>query len=170
MLVLTFSSIGLPGLNGFAGEVLILLGMFQRSQAVASEWQGPFLVMAVLAVAGVVLGAWYMLWLVQRVFFGPLEEPQPPALPGVNPHGGGHGPSTSVVNDLGWRERIALAPLVVFIVWIGVSPGTFLAKMSGTLGPLTEPAKVAFDARYGEDDGMSVAKLSTGATRVARPR
>ena len=76
MLVLTLSSIGLPGLNGFVGEFLMLLGMFQRGWADAPRRSGPsqYRVIAVLAVSGVVLGAWYMLWMVQRVFFGPLRE------------------------------------------------------------------------------------------------
>ncbi len=73
----TLSSIGLPGLNGFAGEFLILIGMFQRAFDLGGA--SPAIthllkVIAVLAVFGVVLGAWYMLWLVQRVFFGPLRE------------------------------------------------------------------------------------------------
>ena len=76
MVLFTFSSIGLPGLNGFAGEFLILLGMFQRAWADAPPLMAAQLdAIAVLAVSGVVLGAWYMLWLVQRVFFGPLKEP-----------------------------------------------------------------------------------------------
>ncbi len=77
MLLFTLSSIGLPGLNGFAGEILILIGVFQRGWAenvgaISSSVRWA----AVLAVFGVVLGAWYMLWLVQRVFFGPLREPK----------------------------------------------------------------------------------------------
>src|SRR3972149_3916725 len=70
MLVLTLSSIGLPGLNGFVGEFMLLLGMFQRGwmeTAPAYAWQ--FRIIAVLAVSGVVLGAWYMLWLGERVVF-----------------------------------------------------------------------------------------------------
>ena len=78
MLVLTLSSIAVPGLNGFAGEFLILLGMFQRGWAAApaDHWL-QFRAIAVLAVSGVILGAWYMLWMYQRVFFGPLREPEP---------------------------------------------------------------------------------------------
>ena len=76
MVILTLSSIGLPGLNGFVGEFLLLLGMFQRGWGEApAEWAGQFRLISVLAVAGVVLGAWYMLALVQKVFFGPLREP-----------------------------------------------------------------------------------------------
>lgn len=76
MLLFTMSSIGLPGLNGFAGELMILIGMFQRAFAEAPGFlQNQFRWIAVLSVLGVVLGAWYMLYLVQRVFFGPLNEP-----------------------------------------------------------------------------------------------
>jgi NADH-quinone oxidoreductase subunit M len=124
MLVLTLSSIGLPGLNGFVGEFLLLLGMFQRA------WAGPITsataqlrCISVLAVAGVVLGAWYMLHLVQRVFFGPLREPN-------------HRHEESPVRDLCLREVLALAPLVVFIVWIGVQPRPFLDRMAPALEPL----------------------------------
>jgi NADH-quinone oxidoreductase subunit M len=124
MLVLTLSSIGLPGLNGFVGEFLLLIGVFQRAwteTAAFDAWQ--FRIIAVLAVSGVVLGAWYMLWLVQRVFFGPLKEPSPDA-------------SGEPVSDLGWLEILALAPLLVFIVWIGVQPRFFLDRMSPTLRSL----------------------------------
>lgn len=120
-LVMTLASIGLPGLGGFVGEFLILLGMFQRAWTAAPQgWECSFRVIAVLALSGVVLGAWYMLALVRRVFFGPLREPDrsadepPPA-------------------DLSLREAAALAPLVVFIVWIGVQPSFFLNRISPTL-------------------------------------
>ncbi|MHC4176410.1 MAG: complex I subunit 4 family protein [Planctomycetota bacterium] len=125
MLVMTLSSIGLPGLNGFAGEFLLLVGMFQRAWV---EWtvHGAvhYWVIAVLAVSGVVLGAWYMLYLVQRVFFGPVREPE-------------HDPHEPPVRDLNFREVMALAPLVVFIVWIGVQPRFFLKPMSPTLNQVT---------------------------------
>jgi len=76
MLLFTFSSIGLPGMNGFAGEFMILIGMFQRGYAEAPPvMQVQWITIAVIGVFGVVLGAWYMLWLYQRVFFGPLKEP-----------------------------------------------------------------------------------------------
>jgi len=71
MLLFTFSSIGLPGMNGFAGEFLLLLGMFQRGWSEAPlEWACQWKAISVLAAFGVGLGAWYMLWLVERVFFG----------------------------------------------------------------------------------------------------
>jgi len=75
-MLFTFSSIGLPGLNGFVGEFMILAGSFQRAwTGVAPELTSRYLVLALCGVAGVVLGAWYMLWAVERVFFGPSREP-----------------------------------------------------------------------------------------------
>lgn len=140
MLVMTFSSIGLPGLNGFVGEFLLLLGIFQ--QAFSGQLE-PGLAMqlkviSVLAVSGVVLGAWYMLWLVQRVFFGPLREP-------VVHHANGHGANDhgAPVRDLCGREVAALLPLVVFIVWIGVAPNFFLRRMSPDLDPLADVVQQA---------------------------
>ena len=128
MMVFTFSSIGVPGLNGFAGEFLILLGMFQRAWADSpAALAAQYLVIAVLALTGVVLGAWYMLWLVQRVFFGPLKEP----------HASGHHED---VSDLSLREILALAPLALFVVWIGLRPGDFLSRMGPSLEAARQPA------------------------------
>jgi NADH-quinone oxidoreductase subunit M len=139
-LLFTLSSIGLPGLNGFAGEFLILIGMFQRAWSDAPHSEAlahAYKVMAVLAVFGVVLGAWYMLWLVERVFFGAPREAD---------HG--RGPrSAPGVRDLSLTETAALAPLAVFVVWIGLHPEFFLSRMRPALGPLTRPAAAALHAR-----------------------
>ena len=118
MLVFTFSSIGLPGMNGFAGEFLILLGAFQRAWTGApAGWESQFLAIAVLSVLGVVLGAWYMLYLVRRVFFGPVKEPA------IHQ-------DHDAVRDLNLREILALAPLVVLIFWIGLKPKDFLDRIA----------------------------------------
>jgi NADH-quinone oxidoreductase subunit M len=135
MLLLVLSSIGLPGLNGFASEFLLLLGMFQRAWAETSPfyaWQ--YRAIAVLAVSGVVLGAWYMLWMVQRVLFGPLKEPVTDT-----PH--------EPVRDLCLREIIALSLLVIFIIWIGLQPRFFLDRMSPTLKNLTSGMIESANAR-----------------------
>jgi NADH-quinone oxidoreductase subunit M len=133
MVVFTFSSIGVPGLNGFAGEFLILLGMFQRAWAEApAALTVQYLTIAVLALSGVVLGAWYMLWLVQRVFFGPLKEPRAA--------GDAH-----EIYDLSFREILSLAPLAVFVVWIGLRPGDFLTRMGPSLESARRPAAVAVE-------------------------
>ena len=143
MLLLTLSSISLPGLNGFAGEFLLLLGMFQRAWAdLPAAWVGQFRVIAVLAVAGVVLRAWYMLRLVRRVPFGPQREPT-------------HDPHEPPVRDLSPREILALAPLAVFIFWIGIQPGFFLDRMSPTLNRITDRTAQAL-----QEHGLSRERLT----------
>lgn len=132
-MVLTLSSIGVPGLNGFVGEFLILLGTFQRGwlQTPGDGWL-QMRVIGVIGVAGVVLGAWYMLWMFERVFFGPLNEPK-------------HAVDAATPRDLSLREVCCLAPLVVLIVWIGLYPRFFLERMRPTLDALTRPAMQAAD-------------------------
>jgi NADH-quinone oxidoreductase subunit M len=133
LLLFTMSSIGLPGLNGFAGEFLILNGMFQRAWTGAPAGHtAEYLTIAALAVFGVVLGAWYMLWLVERTFFGPLKEPV---------HGDEHHP----IHDMNVREVFALAPLVVFMFWIGLHPKFFVDKMQSTIDPIAVDAGEAFE-------------------------
>jgi len=100
-LIMTLSSIGMPGLNGFIGEFLILQGTF----AAPGLW-----IYAALAVIGIVLGAAYMLWLYQRVMFGKLENPLNKALP-----------------DLNLRELATFVPLIILAFWIGIYP-TFFTK------------------------------------------
>jgi NADH-quinone oxidoreductase subunit M len=152
MVLFTFSSIGVPGLNGFAGELTLLAGMFQSAWTAPAGWSAQFLVIAVLAVLGVVLGAWYMLWLVQRVFFGPLKEPAH--------EGDGH---HHAVRDLSLREIGALAPLAVFAFWIGLWPDYFFQRMAPALETAAQPAR---QAAVAETD----AALSSTNERVsARP-
>jgi NADH-quinone oxidoreductase subunit M len=143
MVLFTFSSIGVPGLNGFAGEFLILLGAFQRAWADAPLLlRSSLLAAAVFSVSGVVLGAWYMLWLVQRLFFGPLKEP-------TAAHGAAntasHDAEEHEIQDLSIREILALAPLAVFVIWIGVRPGDFLQPMQPTLELARRSAAAALD-------------------------
>jgi NADH-quinone oxidoreductase subunit M len=102
------SSVGLPGLNGFVGEFLILSGSFRTYPG----W-------TTIAATGVILAAIYLLWLVQRVFFGPITNEE-------NRH----------IPDIAWNELLALAPLFVFIVWIGIHPNTFLKKMTPSVEQL----------------------------------
>jgi NADH-quinone oxidoreductase subunit M len=151
MLLFTFSSIGLPGLNGFAGEFPILLGMFQRGWSEAPAGLGwQLLVIAGLAVSGVVLGAWYMLWLVQRVFFGPLREPdaQAAAHDVHDIEAAGNHP----VRDMNFREILALAPLVVFVFWIGLAPGVFLKAIAPAVQQVTTNVGERFEKQYAAAD------------------
>jgi len=157
MLIFTFSSIGLPGLNGFSGEFLLLLGAFQRGWTDAPEaWSIPMRVFSVLSVSGVILGAWYMLWLVQRVFFGPLKEPE---------HDGHHGP----IKDLNFREICAVAPLVVFVFWIGLAPHHFLKPIAPTLDPLADKVAAAVDRHFTPIE-PAAAVLAARPTEKEAPR
>jgi NADH-quinone oxidoreductase subunit M len=106
MVFVCLSSAGLPGLNGFWGEVLSLMGIGAlRGSRVSGG------VLCALGATGVVLGAWYLFTMLRRVFFGPLKEP----------HHEGHEP----VGDLNGRELAALVPIGVLCVALGVYPQTF---------------------------------------------
>lgn len=104
LLIVSLSSIGLPGLNGFIGEFLILIGTF-KSTTLNSYWYAAF------AASGVIFAAVYLLWMYQRVIFGKLENPYNKSL-----------------TDLNKREIGLLIPILIFIVWIGIYPSTFLSK------------------------------------------
>jgi NADH-quinone oxidoreductase subunit M len=131
------SSIGLPGMNGFAGEFLILVGMFQRGYAEAPlVYAAQWLAIAVLAVSGVVLGAWYMLWLFERVFFNRLREPAHHEGPPIR--------------DMSLREVLALAPLLVFVFWIGLFPQHFIKPMEPDLDHVLAVTTPSFNQRYQE--------------------
>ncbi len=113
LLIVMFSSVGLPGLNGFVGEFLILVGAFQTN-----VWY------AAVAATGVVLSAIYLLWMYQRVMNGPLTRDENKSL-----------------KDLSPREIALLVALVVFIVWIGVYPRTFLDPMMPSVSSLLSAIK-----------------------------
>ncbi|OAN63779.1 NADH dehydrogenase [Balneola sp. EhC07] len=100
-MIATLASIGLPGLNGFVGEFLILNGSF-FSELYDNK------VFAILAASGVILAAVYMLWMFQRVMFGPLENEE-----------------NKKLVDLNAREIGLLVPLVIFMFWIGIHPVNF---------------------------------------------
>jgi NADH-quinone oxidoreductase subunit M len=100
-LFVTLSSIGLPGLNGFVGEFLVLLGTFGASPTHAA-----------FAATGVILSAVYMLWMFQRVIWGEI----------TNPH-------NESLMDINGRERLTLLPLMILIVWMGVYSNHFLRPM-----------------------------------------
>jgi NADH-quinone oxidoreductase subunit M len=107
-LVVSLSSLGLPGLNGFVGEFLILLGAFQVNRMVAA-----------LATVGIILAAVYLLWMYQRVIFGEITH-----------EGNRH------LRDLTPREWAVLVPVLLFIVWIGVYPVAFTGKTEASVQAL----------------------------------
>jgi len=102
LLFFAFGSLGLPGLSGFVGEFLSLFGVFEYSR-----W------MAAVAALGVILAAAYLLWMFQRTMFNDRGDDE------VKP--------SFALKDLGVREIVSLLPLVVFVIWLGVYPETFLS-------------------------------------------
>jgi NADH-quinone oxidoreductase subunit M len=108
--IVMLSSMGLPGLNGFIGEFLILLGAFR----VSTWW-------AAVAVTGIVLGAAYMLWLYQRTMFGEVENPK-----------------NLKLTDLNGREIATLAPIIAMCFWIGLYPPPFLRYMEASVNHVLE--------------------------------
>lgn len=112
-LIVTLASIGLPGTNGFVGEFLILLGTFKSNP-----------VYAVIGTAGIVLAAVYMLWMVQRVFFGVCDKEE-----------------NKKLSDMNWRETFIAVPLVIMVFWIGIYPGTFIDKIEPSVEKVIETVK-----------------------------
>jgi len=126
-MIITLSSIGLPGLNGFVGEFLILLGAFQ-STVLDSIWY------VVFAATGVVFAAVYMLWMFQRVVFGVSRRPE-----------------NSSVTDLNFREIALLLPIVLFVFWIGIYPSTFLSKTEASMQRVVDKLElVRSEAKFSE--------------------
>ena len=104
-MIIALSSIGLPGMNGFVGEFLILLGVFQNS----GMW-------AACATSGVIFAACYILWMFQRVMFQKLDNPKNENLP-----------------DMNTRELITVVPLIILVFWIGLYPKPFLKTFDASV-------------------------------------
>jgi NADH-quinone oxidoreductase subunit M len=122
-LIVTLSSIGLPGLNGFVGEFLILVGMFKSRILYAS-----------LAATGIILAAVYMLWMFQRVMFQEITHEE-----------------NRTLKDMNKRELATLIPIVLLIFWIGIYPNSFLRKMDASVNHLLQKvggkANVVYNAQ-----------------------
>jgi NADH-quinone oxidoreductase subunit M len=117
-LIMTLSSIGMPGLNGFIGEFFILQGTF----AAPGLW-----IYAAIAVLGIILGAAYMLWLYQRVMFGKLENPANFKLP-----------------DLNLRELATFVPLIILAFWIGIYPSFFTKYLDQPVNQIVEKVRTDY--------------------------
>ena len=155
-LIVMFSSVGLPGTNGFVGEFLILLGTFKQSGLGLQPY-------AIVAGAGVILSAIYMLWMYQRVMQGPVKGE-------VDDGHGGHvvaaTPAGTAVEatevdghnlhltDINRREIALLLPLVALILWIGIYPKPFLDRTAASISQVSQ----------------QVAKAAPAAVSVASPR
>ena len=117
-MIVTLSSIGLPGLNGFVGEFLILVGTFQVN-----------ILYAVLGTAGIILAAVYMLWMFQRVMFGTLTKEENRGLIDLTP-----------------REIACLVPVVLGIIWIGIYPGPLLRTTEASVKQLMAQVHAGYRA------------------------
>lgn len=113
-MIVVFSSIGLPGLNGFVGEFLILLGSFYSTNLGSHTY-------TIVSTTAVILAAVYLLWMFQRVMLGPIENKD-----------------NKDLQDLSKREILSFVPIIIFIVWIGVHPNTFLSKTESSVKKIVE--------------------------------
>jgi NADH-quinone oxidoreductase subunit M len=161
MVFICLSSVGLPGLNGFWGEVAVLAGIsnLNYGQRISSVngWT-----LAVLASTGIVLGAWYLFTMLQRVFFGPVKEP--------HVHGNhGHGPS----GDINGRELAALAPIALVCIALGVAPKLVLDPALPDLQIVTRIAERARDravqTQQAEREAQRIASAPRGEEANERP-
>jgi len=133
-MIVTFSSVGLPGTNGFVGEFLILVGAFESNLRVFT----------VFATTGVILAAVYMLWMFQRVMMGKVTNVK-----------------NENLKDLSAREVVVMLPLILFIFWIGFYPNTFFEKMNPSLENLINQVKgKQHIAMMAEDMDQTVLQLS----------
>jgi len=115
-MIVTFSSIGLPGTNGFVGEFLVLIGSFESEL----RWW------TIVASSGVILSAVYMLWMFQRVMFGELDNPK-----------------NQKLLDLNAREITIMVPLIALIFIMGIYPNPFIEKMDPSIKKLVAQTKIA---------------------------
>jgi NADH-quinone oxidoreductase subunit M len=129
--IVTFSSIGVPGTNGFIGEFLVLIGSFRTEP-----------ILAVIATTAVIISAAYLLWAIQRILFNSLDKPE-------NEH----------IPDLNRRELAILLPLVACIVWLGVYPAPVLRRMEGAATRFVAQTTQRRDAMQMQATGASAAPV-----------
>jgi NADH-quinone oxidoreductase subunit M len=134
-MITALASIGLPGTSGFIGEFLSLLGTFQARP-----------IMAIIAATGVIFAAYYMLPMVQKVFFNALEKPENREMP-----------------DLSRREMVILTPMLALMIWIGFNPTPFLNRMEPSVNVVLEHVNgSSLQAQVGQ--GREVQMTLTAAT------
>ncbi len=141
-MVMTLSSIGLPGLNGFVGEFLVLLGTFKSN-----------VLIAVIATTGVILSACYMLWMFQRVMFNKITNPE-----------------NSKLKDINRRELALLLPITILIFWIGIYPKPILSRMDASVNHLLTQVDEKYKTtlnKLGKSDDVLVASESKREDYIA---
>jgi NADH-quinone oxidoreductase subunit M len=136
-LIITLASIGLPGLNGFIGEFLILLGAFR--------WDLRF---AVVAGLGVILSAVYMLWMFQRVYYGPVTHAE-----------------NATLRDLLPREWVSVVALCGIALVMGIFPTLFLRPMEASVDALVQRVHTAQTLRVQQVQEVQQVRVERGRTR-----
>jgi NADH-quinone oxidoreductase subunit M len=143
-LIAALSSMGLPALNGFIGEFTILLGA-------ANSTAFGTMTYAVIAAIGIVLGAAYLLWMYQRVFWGPLDNPE-----------------NAKVSDMNGREIGMMLALVALMVWIGIYPKPLFDIIEKPVAYVVQKVEPAYyDAKPIEYPASPVAPAAHGHPEVA---
>jgi NADH-quinone oxidoreductase subunit M len=144
-LITTMSSIGLPFLNGFVGEFLIMLGMWKSNVLPVAGGTNWNYIVTMVAGTGVIFAAVYLLWMVQRVFFGKITNPKNKGL-----------------SDLSWREIGLIAPLLFLMVFMGVYPSPFLNR--------SRESVVAIEERLNKRAGGTIDKVESPHSEIQTPK
>jgi NADH-quinone oxidoreductase subunit M len=140
-LIITFSSIAVPGTNGFVGEFLVLLGTFKSNLGMG---------LAAVSVLGVILGAAYMLWMVQKVFFGPLTHRE-------NQH----------LTDLSLREFATVLPFLVLVLVMGLMPQPFLDRINPSTERFITRASLGIPGNNVQPDQVQISVMGLPASNLA---
>jgi NADH-quinone oxidoreductase subunit M len=141
-MIVTLSSIGLPGTNGFVGEFMILIGSFESSL----RWW------SIIASSGVIFAAVYMLWMFQRVMYGELDNPK-----------------NQQLEDLNAREIGIMIPLLILIFVMGVYPNPFIEKMTPAIKKVVERTRVASVAPAAKAELPAATEQANQPAAAAKP-
>jgi NADH-quinone oxidoreductase subunit M len=141
LMVFTMANVGLPGTSGFVGEFLALIGTFKNNIAVAF-----------FATFGVILSAGYALWLYRKMVFGPLK------------------PAVAHINDIGWREGVIFAPLVVLTILFGIAPKPVLDMSAASVASLLDGYNKAVAAYKAEAPKTAALKNLPAVIPVSAPQ
>ncbi|HVG62618.1 MAG TPA: NADH-quinone oxidoreductase subunit M, partial [Hyalangium sp.] len=142
-LIITFSSVAVPGTNGFVGEFLVLLGTFKSDLG---------FVVATLAALGVILGAAYMLWMVQKVFFGSLTHRENQFIP-----------------DMNLREFTTVAPFLALVLVMGLRPQPFLDRLAPSTNRFIARASVGTPGATPDQSQLQIQVMPLPAKTAAAP-